>query len=76
MKISVSLSEADVRVLDEYAAAEGLPSRSAAVHRAVELLRSAELEDDYAAAFAEWNASGEEAAWEVAAADGVVDAAR
>ena len=76
MKISVSLPDEDVALLDEYARESGLPSRSAALHHAVRMLRLPELEHDYAAAWREWEASGDEAAWRVTAADGVADASR
>lgn len=76
MKISVSLTETDVELLDDYAQSAGLPSRSAAVQQAIRLLRAPELEEDYAAAWDEWTSSGEQAAWDSTAADGVVDATR
>jgi Arc/MetJ-type ribon-helix-helix transcriptional regulator len=76
VKVSISLSDDDVAILDEYARSTGLPSRSSAVHHAVRLLRLPELGDDYAAAWEEWDASGEQAAWEPTAGDGVTDAAR
>ena len=76
MKLSVSLSDEDVAALDDYARAQGLKSRSAALQRAIRMLRHPALEQDYAAAWDEWEASGEEAAWEATAADGLADAAR
>ncbi len=76
MKLSVSLPDEDVAILDEYARASGLPSRSAALHHAVRMLRLPGLEQDYEAAWEEWEASGNEAAWSVTAADGVANAAR
>ncbi len=76
MKLSVSLPEEDVAILDEFARTTGLPSRSAALHRAVAMLRLPELERDYETAWSEWEASGEHAAWEATAADEVADAAR
>jgi Arc/MetJ-type ribon-helix-helix transcriptional regulator len=76
MKVSVSLPDSDVTTLDEYAAAHGLPSRSAAVHRAIELLRHPDLEHDYATAWAEWETSGDAAAWESPTGDGLDDATR
>jgi Arc/MetJ-type ribon-helix-helix transcriptional regulator len=76
VKLSISLPEEDVEVLDEYARNAGLPSRSAAVQHAVRLLRHPDLEDDYAAAWTEWRDSGEEAEWEGTTADGLDDAAR
>lgn len=76
MKLSVSLPDEDVAILDEFARATGLPSRSAALHHAVGMLRLPGLERDYEAAWDEWEASGEHAAWDATAADGVADAAR
>lgn len=76
MKLSVSLPEDDVAILDRFARATGLPSRSAAVHHAVRMLRLPELEQDYEAAWTEWQESGDHAAWDVTAADGIADAAR
>jgi len=75
MKLSISLPDEDVAVLDEYARASGLRSRSAAVQQAIRLLRHPDLEDDYAAAWEEWESSGERAAWETTTADGLSDAA-
>lgn len=63
VKISISLSDEDVAIVDEFARAAGLPSRSAAVHHAVRMLRLAELELDYSAAWQEWEASGAAADW-------------
>jgi Arc/MetJ-type ribon-helix-helix transcriptional regulator len=76
MKFSVSLPEEDVAILDEFARASGLPSRSAALRHAVRMLRLPTLEQDYEAAWQEWEASGDQAAWAVTTADGTVDAAR
>jgi len=71
MKLSVSLGEDDVRFLDEYATAHGAASRSAVVQRAVALLRANELSDAYVQAWDEWSDSGDAAAWESTAGDGV-----
>jgi antitoxin MazE9 len=76
MKISVSLPPADVEFLDDYTRARAGQSRSAAIHDAIALLRRDALEDEYAQAWAEWNASGENQVWETATADGVNDASR
>ena len=76
MKLSISLSDEDVAALDRYVQAAGVPSRSAAIQRSIRMLRDPELEDAYAAAWDDWQASGEAAAWEVATADGLADAAR
>ncbi|MGH3627079.1 MAG: ribbon-helix-helix protein, CopG family [Sciscionella sp.] len=71
MKLSVSLTEEDVVILDEHARRTGLRSRSAALHQAVRLLRRSRLDEDYAAAWDEWDASGERAMWEATAGDGL-----
>ena len=59
MKVSVSLPTDDVQFLDAYAREQGLDSRSAALHRAVRLLRAAELGTAYESAWEEWAAAGE-----------------
>jgi Arc/MetJ-type ribon-helix-helix transcriptional regulator len=71
VKLSVSLPDDDVAVLDEHARKTGLPSRSAAVHQAIRLLRQSGLEEDYAAAWEDWDRSGEREMWEAAATDGL-----
>lgn len=76
MKLSVSLPDDDVTILDEFVRTAGLKSRSAALHHAVRMLRLPDLEQDYEAAWHEWEASGDHAAWTVTGADGVADAAR
>lgn len=70
-KLSVSLPESDVAFIDRYAAAHGVPSRSAAVQRAIALLRASELADAYLDAWQEWVAEGEAEAWEPAVDDGI-----
>jgi Arc/MetJ-type ribon-helix-helix transcriptional regulator len=67
----MSLPEEDVAFLDSYAQAEGYPSRSAVLHKAVRLLRAAELTGAYEEAWRDWAATGEAAIWEVATGDGV-----
>jgi Arc/MetJ-type ribon-helix-helix transcriptional regulator len=76
MKLSVSLPDADVATIDAYVRSAGLPSRSAALQHAVRMLRLTHLEDDYATAWAEWDASGDRTAWDAATGDAVSDAAR
>ncbi len=76
VKLSVSLSESDVAALDKYAREAGLTSRSAAIQKAIKLLGDAELEDAYAAAWQEWEASGDAHDWETTTADGLHDAPR
>lgn len=76
MKLSVSLSEQDVALLDKYVRASGLPSRSAALQHAVRLLDQSDLQDDYAAAWEEWESSGHAETWEGTVDDGLSDAPR
>lgn len=75
MKLSVSLSEEDLAVLDAYIERAGLPSRSAGVQRAIGLLRFPALEDEYAEAWTEWSADGADE-WDTTAGDGLGDASR
>lgn len=71
MKLSVSLPDEDVAYLDAYARDRGLESRSAAVHRAVRLLRASELSAAYEQAWADWDGSEDAELWNNVAADGV-----
>jgi Arc/MetJ-type ribon-helix-helix transcriptional regulator len=71
MKISVSLPDDDVEFLDDYASEQGFASRSAVLHKAVRLLKGAELGHAYEEAFADWEDSGEAATWEITVADGI-----
>ncbi len=68
---SVSLPEQDWEYLDCYAAEQNLDSRSAAVHEAVVSLRERRLALDYAAAWEEWEQSGEAEIWSATAGDGL-----
>lgn len=70
MKISVSLPEEYVEFLDEYAKSRGIPSRSAALTRAIRSLRVLELSKDYQDAWQEWVEDSEQA-WDVATTDGL-----
>lgn len=63
MKVSISLSDDDVEFLDAYAERLGVASRSAVIQRAVRLLRASELGAAYAAAWDEWEASGDSDVW-------------
>jgi Arc/MetJ-type ribon-helix-helix transcriptional regulator len=65
----VSLPDEDVEYLDEYARTQGLESRSAAVQKAVRLLRASELGPAYEEAWAEWDSSEDSELWDAAAAD-------
>jgi Arc/MetJ-type ribon-helix-helix transcriptional regulator len=72
MKVSISLSDDDVEFLDAYAERLGVASRSAVIQKAVRLLRASELGAAYAAAWEEWDASGDSDAWNDVAGDGLV----
>jgi Arc/MetJ-type ribon-helix-helix transcriptional regulator len=69
MKLSVSLPDEDVEFLDSYASAQGFPSRSAVLHKAVRLLRGSELSASYEDAFTDWEESGDAVAWDATASD-------
>jgi Arc/MetJ-type ribon-helix-helix transcriptional regulator len=71
MKVSVSLPQEDVDFLDAYAQEQGIGSRSAALHTAVRLLRASGLSSAYEEAWQEWDANGENDAWDEAVADGL-----
>ena len=69
--MSVSLPEEDIEFLDAYVKDQSAASRSAALHKAVGLLRAAQLADAYEDAWACWAASDDSGAWESALADGL-----
>jgi Arc/MetJ-type ribon-helix-helix transcriptional regulator len=71
MKLSVSLSDADIEFIDRYAECHDAKTRSAVLREAVRLLREAELVEEYKEAFIEWEESGEAAIWDRAVADGL-----
>ncbi|HWG74994.1 MAG TPA: ribbon-helix-helix domain-containing protein [Acidimicrobiales bacterium] len=71
MKLSVSLPGEDVEFLDAYANEQGFASRSAVLHKAVRLLRGAQLGAAYEEAFVEWGQTGEGEVWEAAVGDGL-----
>lgn len=74
VKLSVSLADSDVAILDRYMKNTGIASRSAVIQRAIRLLGDPGLGDDYVAAWDEWQRSDDAALWEAASGDGVVDA--
>lgn len=71
MKLSVSLPDDDVEYLDEYARAQQLESRSAALHKAVRLLRASELGSAYEDAWTEWAESDDDQLWDAVVDDGL-----
>jgi hypothetical protein len=74
MKLSVSMSDEDVDFIDQYASEHGIDTRSGVVQRALSLLRTTELGDDYEAAWAEWDGTDADV-WESTVADGIGESA-
>jgi Arc/MetJ-type ribon-helix-helix transcriptional regulator len=70
MKLSISLPDEDVEFLDEYTADNGMRSRSAAVHKAVRLLRASGLGAAYEDAWSQWASTEDRELWESTASDG------
>ena len=70
MKVILNLPVDDIEFLDDYVRRERLESRSAALHRAVGVLRAAHLGGMYAAAWEEWSA-GMAASWASTSGDGI-----
>ena len=71
MKLSISLPDEDLAFLDQYTKDAGLESRSAALQKAVRLLRTAELRAAYAAAWEDFDPSGDASLWEATVGDGI-----
>lgn len=71
MKLSVSLPDEDVEFLDSYAESAGISTRSAALHRAIRLLRASSLGPAYESAWHEWDADGGAESWDIVTADGL-----
>lgn len=71
MKLSVSLPQEDIEFLDTYVKDQGAGSRSAALHKAVGLLRTAQLAGAYEDAWASWDRSDDAETWDGALADGL-----
>jgi len=73
MKLSISLPDKDVAFIDRYIAKHSERSRSAVIQKALDILLTEQLVEDYAEAFREWKESGEEEVWDAAAGDGLED---
>jgi len=67
VKISISLTDADVEFLDRMAATGAFGSRSAVIQHALARLQATDLQTDYAQAWNEWQESGDEDVWDSAA---------
>jgi Arc/MetJ-type ribon-helix-helix transcriptional regulator len=69
-KLSVSLPDADVELIDALATRfDG--NRSAAVHDALRVVREQQAGADYERAMLEWESTGDASAWDGAVADGL-----
>lgn len=71
MKVSISVPDDDIAFLDRYADERGLSSRSAAVQKAIRLLRASELGAAYEDAWAAWADSDDDDLWVRSIDDGV-----
>ena len=69
--MSVSLPGEDVEYLDRYAENQGIESRSAALRKAVRLLRASELGAAYEDAWTEWADGDDGELWDEVTGDGV-----
>lgn len=70
MKLSVSLSNSDLELLDRIVSEAGLASRSAGVQLALKSLVDPNLRDAYASAWREWASDSDNLAWDTAVDDG------
>ena len=70
MKLSISLPEEEVGFVDAYARSQGIKSRSGVIQTALRLLRTRELADDYASAWAEWDEEDDKT-WDRSSRDGL-----
>lgn len=71
MKLSISLPDDIVGFIDEQTESGAFESRSAVLKAAVTALRQRTITDSYAAAWDEWEQSGEDELWDGVAADGL-----
>jgi len=72
VKLSISLPDRDVEFIDRYADEHRIGGRSGVIQRALSLLRTHELADEYREAWGEWDPADTEL-WEAAIADGIED---
>ncbi len=71
MKLSISLPDDDLAFLDRYADEQGLSSRSAAVQRAIRMLRASALGSAYEDAWTDWERSDDDLSWGTTLSDGL-----
>ena len=70
MKLSISLPAEDIGFVDAYARSQGIKSRSGVIQTALRLLRTSDLADDYASAWAEWDEEDDKT-WDRSSRDGL-----
>lgn len=70
VKLSISLTSEDVDLIDRLATEGGYASRSAVIQQALARWRAAGLQSDYADAWDEWSAEGDEEPWDATVSDG------
>ena len=70
MKLSISLPAEEVGFVDAYARSQGIKSRSGVIQTALRLLRTSELADDYASAWAERDEEDDKT-WDRSSRDGL-----
>lgn len=71
MKLSISLPDEDLEFLDAYVGRHDLRTRSAAIKRAVRVLRTEDLKVAYGEAWNEWEGSEDATVWGSVAGDGL-----
>lgn len=71
MKLSISVPDSQMDLLDRVVQQRGLASRSVAIQQGIDLLLQDALVSDYRDAFSEWDEDGDAAAWQVVASDGL-----
>lgn len=76
MKLSVSLSDEELAILDRYVSERDMPSRSAAIQLAIRRLDLAWLAAEYEAAHDEWDGSEDATLWDSTSGDGLTSAPR
>ena len=70
-KLSVSVDAGLATFIERYRTAHGVSSKSEVVERALTLLQEAELSEQYAEAYREWEESGDAELWDSTVGDGI-----
>jgi Arc/MetJ-type ribon-helix-helix transcriptional regulator len=75
MKLSISVPDETVELLDRVVKMRGITSRSAAIQQGIDLLVNDSLLASYRVAFAEFDEQGDGEIWDGVAGDGIDDEA-